>query len=206
MSSYEYAFYAFRYQLTGLSYRGLAQLLAEVPYYLWEPFYRQLAWFLANKPGVRGWFWATMHERAWQKSSAVSGLEWLDATAVFYKLVGQLGYGWEVNVAVSLVFDLVGYLIHWRWIFGDQKVDAKSSYAMNFGVWAAFFGINVFLSWLVFGHLGIGALYGRCLLGAYGVAVNPLMFFLRKNLIFNGLLTHRLPDAAWRLLRRTEMA
>lgn len=202
MSSYEYALYAFRSQLTDLPRRRFVQLLGEVVYWLWEPFYLQLAWFLAGKPGIRGRLWLMFHTPEWQKSSFTTGITWLIATFAVYKLVALLGYGTEINVGVSLAFDVVAYLVHKYWIFDKREVTVRDSYARNAAVWLVFFGVNAFLAWLVFHKLAEGTLYRRGVLGAYGLLMNPVMFAIRDKGIFSQLPLRQLIGTACQAHRK----
>lgn len=203
MGSYEYALYAFRSQLTDLPSRRFAQLSGAVLYrLLWEPFYRQLAWVLAGKPGIRGRLWLMFHTPEWQKSSFTTGAMWLIATFVVYKLVAILGYGTEINIGVSLAFDAVAYLVHKYWIFDTREVTVRESYARNAAVWLVFFCVNCALAWLVFHKLGEGTLYRRGVLGVYGLAMNPVMFAIRDKGIFSQMPRRQLIGAAWQAVRK----
>lgn len=184
MSTYEYAYCVFRAQLAGLPHRRSYVRFTGMLYLLCEPAYTKVAWFLAEKPGIRGELWKMLHASQWQKSSGTSAAMWILATPVVYVLVGRLGYGWEINAAVSVVFDGLGFIIHKYRIFDERKVAPGTSYSRNVAVWMFFFLINVLLAYLVFHRLGGGTLFRRSVLGVYGLAMNPVMFKLRDRVIF----------------------
>jgi hypothetical protein len=144
--------------------------------------------------------------RQWQKSSAISATIWLVGTLIVYKLVERLGYGWEINTTVSLMLDTIAYVAHKLWVFKRDGVTIGTSCSRNVIVWLAFFSVNLFLSWIVFNKVDLGTLSGRSILGCYGVAMNPVMFFIRDKGIFSHKPLRELLSATWQAIRRNRKA
>lgn len=130
------------------------------------------------------WLRKLIRNREWQKSSALSSLFWCLNTLIVYKLVALLGHGWQVNVLVSLAWDVVTYLICKLGIWDERHTGYKSSSSRWFAVWGFFFLLNGSLAWLLMSRADVGTIGARCLLGAFGILINPLIFMIRDRGIF----------------------
>jgi hypothetical protein len=170
----------------------------------WSRIYSWLASKLNDRPGLLGWVWRLTHVREWRRSSATSTVSWVIGTLIVYKLVERLGYGWEVNTAVSLILDSAAWYVHKKWVFVSRQVSVPVSGGRNVLVWLVSFPINLGLAILVYRHLG--TLPARSLLGCYGVAMNPVMFKIRDHMVFNQLTLKKIAFAGWRKIRRNGMA
>ena len=182
MSAYAFAYREMRVQVHRLPLRRWAWHIGRVIYLLWEPTYQKLAWLLADKAVGRGKLWQMIHVREWQKSTFQSATFWLLATFFIYKLVGRLGHGVLVNIAVSMTLDWVVFAINKLWIWRKRQISVAGSGGRNLLVWTITFGLNILMAWLVISRLG--TMPGRAVLGCYGVAMNPVMFKVRDRLVF----------------------
>jgi putative flippase GtrA len=134
---------------------------------------------LASLPGLRLVPWGN---RQWQKSSTQSLLFWLLATLVVYKLVSRLGHSVSVNLTVSLSLDWIAYVINRFWVWQKRQTHFRRSGLRNFAVWGVTAGLNALMAWQIISRIGV--MPGRALLGCYGIAMNPVMFRVRDNLVF----------------------
>ncbi|HSX18382.1 MAG TPA: hypothetical protein VLE51_03445 [Candidatus Saccharimonadales bacterium] len=135
-----------------------------------------------------------IHNREWQKSSAISGALWALNTILIYKLVSQLGHGWQLNMAVSLTADAVMYGFNKLWVWRKRKASLRGSAGWSFIWWVLFFGLNTGLAWLLMSQIDLGTLWARGSLGLIGFAMNPIVFKFRDKMAFK------------RSTRMTEMA
>jgi hypothetical protein len=160
----------------------------------WSRVHSWLSSKLDDQVGFAGWLWRLAHQRDWQKSSFVTGLSWIVCTFAVVKLVGRLGYRWEMNVGVSLAVEGVMYFVHREWVF-KRPVDTATSGRRNVTVWTITFGINVGLAWVVMSWADFSTFPARVMLGGYGLLMNPVMFLLRDKLIFDQLTVRKIAAA-----------
>ena len=73
------------------------------------------------------WLRRLIRNREWQKSSGISAAIWVLNTLLIYRLVSELGHGWQFNLAVSLAADAVMYGFNKSWIWRKRKAAVSTS-------------------------------------------------------------------------------
>lgn len=167
----------------------------------WKPAcqaHTRLAAKFDDHPGIRGWFWRLVHRREWQKSSVVSGAFWALQTLLIYKLSERLGHGWQVNASVSLAWDFLTYFINKSWAWHSRDVKVAASGTRNALVWVLFFGVNLGFAWLLMDQANIDMLAARGIMAGYGFAMNPVMFLIRDQIVYEDVSIKDVGARCWR--------
>jgi len=131
-----------------------------------------------------GWLWRLRLNREFQRSSAVSAAVWVLATFVVYRMVELLGHGWKVNIAVSLAFDFMMYLISKLWIWRKRGAGYARSGSFWFAWWLSFVVLNGIMAWALMGEADVETVRARFILGGIGIVMNPVVFAFRDKQAF----------------------
>jgi hypothetical protein len=153
-----------------------------------RPFRRPLGWLhpqldrlLLKRPGFLGNLWRLFHRPDWQRSAKFSARMWVSGFAIFYPLASELGYGFWVNLGVTLGLDVIVYLFHKKRLWPARSIGYRKSYTTWYCFTMVTFFVNLGAAWILLEQIRMENAHAKVVLGVFGVVINPWVFKFRDK-------------------------
>lgn len=129
------------------------------------------------------WLWELRNNQEWRRSSAVSATQWIAKYLLIVAGANYFGHGVFMSGLVTAGWDLSIYPVN-RWIWRDRPVRPATSLSRTAVIWLICFGLNLGLVELISGLAGWPISTTKLMLIPEGILMNPLMFWLNDQVIF----------------------